>query len=185
MAGSTIRPVEQDLGERPSSPTSGSGGYHSAEMHEMHDTSLLGPDGAGPGPAPSVFSRDSTFTSLAPSIKSGHGARSSWGSSKALAAGEGGMAGSTVSHPPPSDRGGAAYLLSGPLLFQLFTPLPCRLPRTHVSPTNTCLAAQWCRRTRTRSSRPVVAPARLHFPIRLGERWFVRASRFRPDRTRL
>lgn len=94
MAG-TIHPVEADLGERPYSQRSDSGGgYNPAEMHEMHDTSLLGPSGAGP--APSVISRDSTYTSLAPSVKS-HGARSSWGSNNLLAVGEAPVAGTAVS----------------------------------------------------------------------------------------
>lgn len=85
-----IQPVERDIGDR----GSGSEAYHSAEQHEMTDASYLGPSAAGP--APSVLSRDSTYTSLAPSVRS-HGARSSWGSNKLLAQGEAPVAGSTVS----------------------------------------------------------------------------------------
>ncbi|BEI86816.1 hypothetical protein CcaverHIS002_0701620 [Cutaneotrichosporon cavernicola] len=80
------QPSDRDLGDR------NSGGFHSAEAHEMADTAYLGP---APGPSPSVFSRDSTYTSLAPSERS-HGARDSWGSNKMMASGEAPIAGSAL-----------------------------------------------------------------------------------------
>lgn len=120
MAG-TIHPVEHDLGDRSVSPGAGSAGYHTAEMHEMHDTSFLGP--GEPGPAPSMFSRDSTYTSLAPSVRS-HGARSSWGSSKALGVGEAGMAGSAVSHI-------STPAVPGPFTHSPVVPAWTRLPFSH------------------------------------------------------
>jgi len=84
-------PGEADLGaDRPTS-------YMSEGSILNQDGNLLG---AHTGPAPSIMSRDSTYSSLAaPSIT---GARSSWGSSKALATSEGPIAGAEVSLIPSS-----------------------------------------------------------------------------------
>jgi hypothetical protein len=68
----------------------------------------------GPGPEPSIISRDSTHSSLRgpPSVMGSHTARSSWGSIAPLGVADGGAAGADVSqtesHPthfvpvPPS-----------------------------------------------------------------------------------
>lgn len=71
-----------------------------ATSPEIPNDGYLGTQGLA-NPAPSIMSRDSTYGSLnAPSINSGHQARSSWGSNNMLAAGEAGMAGSDVSVCP-------------------------------------------------------------------------------------
>lgn len=83
-----------DIGDRQSMMTSHSGGSFTPEMR---DSAYLGP--SGPGMAPSIAgSRDSTYSNLAaPSVDG----RSSWGSSKALAAAGGLGAGAATADNRP------------------------------------------------------------------------------------
>jgi hypothetical protein len=85
-------PGEADLGaDRPTS--------YMSEGSILHEPGFLGPRD-GPGPAPSIMSRDSTFSSLTRPgsiLGANDGPRSSWGSNMALGANEGPIAGAEVS----------------------------------------------------------------------------------------